>query len=508
MIAEQGLAELSELRSAVDDRTLDILERRRRSGIVRRRGWLVRRALLGADLAGLVAAFAISEALAGDPPGAARLDLLAESLVFVLSLPIWVVVAKIYGLYDRDEKNTDHSTVDDFTGVFHLVTVGTWIVYSGSHALNVANPALTRTMLFWTSAIATISLARAVARALCRYHASYFQNAVVVGAGDVGQMIGRKLLKHPEYGVNLVGFVDAAPRERDAELARVPVLGALDRLMTIVRAFDIDRVIIAFSNEPDGATLELIEALKDDGVQVDIVSRFFETVGFRASIHTVEGIALLGVPPQRLSPSSLILKRGLDLGLASILLVLAAPVMALVTVAVFLDSGPVLFRDQRVGRGGELFRAYKFRTMRPDSEQLLSALLEDPVVRQEYDRTHKLRDDPRVTRLGAFLRRTSLDELPQLVNVLRGDVSLVGPRPITRFEFDRYSAGAGKAGPYWESNLRPGLTGYWQISGRSGMTYADRVRLDAAYVHGWSLGLDLIILAKTLRVLLARAGAY
>jgi lipopolysaccharide/colanic/teichoic acid biosynthesis glycosyltransferase len=173
------------------------------------------------------------------------------------------------------------------------------------------------------------------------------------------------------------------------------------------------------------------------------------------------------------------------------------------------SKGPILYRDERIGRGGEVFWALKFRTMCADAQLALDRVLEDAAARSEFQRTHKLRNDPRVTTVGRFLRRTSLDELPQLVNVLRGEVSLVGPRPITRYEYDRYRGngnGTLRSG-YWEFDLRPGLTGYWQINGRSSMDYEDRLRLDLTYLTSWSLRLDLLILAKTVRVLLSRDGA-
>jgi exopolysaccharide production protein ExoY len=244
-------------------------------------------------------------------------------------------------------------------------------------------------------------------------------------------------------------------------------------------------------------------------VQVDIVPRLFERLGPSLGIHTVEGVPLLGLPPLRLTWSSLLLKRVMDVVVASIAILITAPVMALVALLVRLDSpGKILYGSRRIGRRGEEFVAYKFRSMRPDSDrQLFAALMADPVRRAEFERTHKLADDPRVTRLGRFLRRSSLDELPQLVNILRGDISLVGPRPITVAEFE-FMDEPERDVAYWSiSELRPGLTGYWQINGRSSMDYAHRVRLDSAYLTGWSIALDLSIMAKTFRVLVARRGA-
>ena len=196
----------------LDERTLDILERRR-SSKVKRRGWLVRRMLLAADVSGLVAAFLLVELLFGFASGGGTVGGVGEVAFFGLTLPVWVVLAKMYGLYDRDEERTDNSTVDDVAGVFHLVTVGTWLVFVAARMTGLADPELTKLAAFWASAIVAISVARAGARALSRRHVAYVQNTVVVGGGEPGRLIVEKCLRHPEYGINLVGVVAA-----DAEL--------------------------------------------------------------------------------------------------------------------------------------------------------------------------------------------------------------------------------------------------------------------------------------------------
>jgi undecaprenyl-phosphate galactose phosphotransferase len=192
-----------------------------------------------------------------------------------------------------------------------------------------------------------------------------------------------------------------------------------------------------------------------------------------------------------------------------------APLLALVALLIKLDSrGPVFYRHERIGRHRQPFRLFKFRTMYRElcrggeyggetAEQAFNELLADPVRRAEYATSYKLQSDPRVTRVGRFLRKTSMDELPQLINVLLGHISLVGPRALTEDELDTYYGAAASD----LLAIRPGVTGYWQINGRSQLSYNDRVRLDMAYVGGWSLALDLTILAKTLRVIVSRAGA-
>lgn len=200
-----------------------------------------------------------------------------------------------------------------------------------------------------------------------------------------------------------------------------------------------------------------------------------------------------------------VLKRSVDLlfGLAGALV--ALPLTLLIALAILVESGgPVLFSHARVGRGSRRFRLWKFRTMVQNSEEVLAAhLAEDPVSAAEWAATHKLRRDPRVTRVGRFLRRYSLDELPQIWNVLRGDMSVAGPRPIVETEIARY----GSAFPLY-ALARPGLTGLWQVSGRNDTTYKKRVELDAFYVRNWSLSLDLSLILRTVKVVLRGHGAY
>ena len=194
-----------------------LLEERGPSG-ARRRGWVIRRALAAADIAGLALAFVLAETLIG---GGVTVG---HALLFVASLPAWIVVAKLYGLYDNDEERTDHSTADEFVGVFHLITIGAWILYAGAWLTGLWTPELAELVFFWGAGVGFVTAGRATARAVCRQTISYLQNTIIVGAGDVGQLVARKLLKHPEYGVNLVGFVDASPKAPREELAHLTLL--------------------------------------------------------------------------------------------------------------------------------------------------------------------------------------------------------------------------------------------------------------------------------------------
>jgi exopolysaccharide biosynthesis polyprenyl glycosylphosphotransferase len=478
----------SELRLVPDE--LGELQARLRRPSPHRRGWLMRRMLLGADVAALVVAYLVVQTVV-DRPASGRP--LADLVLFVLALPGWALAAQVAGLYERDVEWTDYSTTRELVTVCNLVTAGVWVhaVVSGTLSRNA--------VVFWPLATVLVVGARALARCACRHSVAYRQNALVVGAGEIGQLVARKLLQHPEYGLELVGFVDTTPRERRPELEHLDLLGAQGRLGELVDRLDVERVIVAFANERDGDTVAIVRALNelDRDVQVDIVPRLFELVGPKAFVHDVEGLPLVGVPPVRLRRSSRFFKRILDIAGAGAVLLLTAPFFLLAAVLIKRDSdGPVFFRQTRLGRGMREFDVLKFRTMRVDTD----ADAHRAYIRQTMDAgatvrangMYKLDRSDSVTRVGRWLRKTSLDELPQLLNVLRGDMSLVGPRPCLGYETEYFE-------PYhFERFLVPaGVTGLWQVTARAKSTFREALDMDVAYVRGWSLALDLRLLLRT-----------
>jgi exopolysaccharide biosynthesis polyprenyl glycosylphosphotransferase len=483
---------------AVDDRTLAILEHRRRFPRTRRRGWIVRRMLLLADVVGLLLAFAVAEIALGPGGGSGNaLDGRTELLLFLLALPIWVVVAKIYGLYERDEERTDHSTADDVVGVFHVVTVGLWIILGFAWLTKIVVPNYGKVLLFWFAAVSFITVARAIARSVSRQHIAYLQNTLIVGAGDVGQLVARKLVQHPEYGINLVGFVDSEPRELRSDLGHVAVIGDEDDLERIVKTLDVERVIFAFSRESHAEMLEQVRKLKRLDVQIDVVPRLFEIVGPSVGIHTVESLPLVGLPPAKISRSSRILKRTIDIVGASIGLLVTAPVFAYAAWRIKRESpGPVFFRQTRLGMDMREFTALKFRTMRAETDEsehreFIKQLM-DRAAAPQANGVYKLEREHAITRFGRVLRRTSMDELPQLINVLRGDMSLVGPRPCIPYEVENFDE------HHYERFLVPqGLTGLWQVTARAHSTFLEALDMDVQYARSWSLRLDLWLLFRT-----------
>jgi exopolysaccharide biosynthesis polyprenyl glycosylphosphotransferase len=510
-----------DLLSGLNPRTRDILRRRSRSGRARS-GALVLRCLAIADTFALGAAWLLTALLADltdhDPP-------LAIAAFFLACVPLWLVLGHAYGLDDEDVKRTGGTTADDAVRLLHFLLVGGILMYLCAQVARF-NADVATIALFCALAVPLLVVARACARAIVRRRPSYTQNVVIVGAGRMGQLVASKLI-HGCPGLNVVGFVDLEPTPLSRELVDVRFLGGLESLPTVVRLLDVERVIVAFSSDSNAELLTLVHRLDDAGVQVDIVPRLVDALGPRARLHELCGLPLVGLPPSRPSAAAMAYKRILDAVGSGLLLVLLAPVLACVALTVRLSSaGPVFYKSERIGRNGKRFKLLKFRTMRIEhcrgaeyggerAEVRFRELLDDPARRAEFESAHKLDSDPRVTRVGEVLRRSSLDELPQLFNVLRGDLALVGPRPITEHEYYDLQASAASnvgeepAAGYWTiQDLRPGLTGYWQINGRSSTTYEERVRLDTAYATSWSLKLDLLILAKTGAAILDRRNAY
>jgi exopolysaccharide biosynthesis polyprenyl glycosylphosphotransferase len=487
----------ADLLASLDARTRAIVEHRRAMLSPRRRGWLVRRTLLLADVVGLAVAFLMADAIFGSRGGSDAVSLRAEFLLFFATLPAWVVLAKLHGLYEHDEERADHSTTDDVVGVFHLVTVGAWLFALAALSTGLADPRLPKLATFWVFAVLLVTGGRALARTSCRRTMAYVQNTIIVGAGDVGQLVARKLLQHPEYGLNVVGFVDLDPRKLRGDLGHIAVLGGPERLEELVPLLDVERVVVAFSGVPERQTLELVRSLRALSVQIDIVPRLFELVGPKVAVHTVEALALVGLSPPRLSPSSRLIKRTIDIVVAALGLLLTAPLFAVIGWQIRRDSpGPVLFRQTRLGLNMREFTVLKFRTMHVGTDD---AVHRDYIRRtmssgaeSEDSGIYKLDRGDQVTRPGHLLRKLSLDELPQLLNVLRGDMSLVGPRPCIPYEVENF------APHHFERFLvPPGVTGLWQVSARASASFGEALDMDVAYARSWSLGLDLRLLGRT-----------
>jgi exopolysaccharide biosynthesis polyprenyl glycosylphosphotransferase len=327
---------------------------------------------------------------------------------------------------------------------------------------------------------------------------------LVVGhAASVAGLTGR--LRHERYhGLEVVAACLPRFDELPPQLRTVPVVEGLDRAAETARRAGADTVIVLACPELDGPRMRRLGwQLEADEIELVVASALVEVAGDRTTIRPVDGLPMLHVEHPRLTGPRWLVKGLFDRLSAALGLLLLAPVLAACALAIKLDRnapGPVLFRQTRVGRHGRLFGIYKFRTMRCDAEDLLAQLH----ARNEHDGVlFKVRQDPRISRVGRVLRRYSLDELPQLVNVLRGEMSLVGPRPPLPSEVAAYPSDMRR-----RLMVRPGLTGLWQVSGRSDLPWEEAMRLDLRYVENWTLTLDLIILMRTGSAVLRASGAY
>lgn len=351
---------------------------------------------------------------------------------------------------------------------------------------------------------AAVPLARALMRMALAHRPGWGWPVLVVGSGPGSRRLIRHLLRQPGLGLKPVGLVDDRPW-RARSFPQVPFLGSTDMAGQLARRYPALRVVVVPEELPVASVRRLIRQEHSLIRHLILVPQVLgvQSVGVRA--HDLGGTLTLEVQHRLLDPRQVWIKRGLELLLILLALPVLLPLMAVIALAVRLDSrGPVFYRQQRLGRGGRPFHVIKFRTMAVDADRALQAYLaSDPMARREWERHQKLVEDPRITRVGRWLRHTSLDELPQLLNVLAGQMALVGPRPIIAEEIPRY-------GNTWEllQQAPAGITGLWQVSGRNQLTYPERVALDAYYIRNWSVWLDLYILARTVVVVLSRKGAY
>ncbi len=319
------------------------------------------------------------------------------------------------------------------------------------------------------------------------------ERTLILGSGVVALQLVQRLQRHQELGLDPVGYIDDDVHEPGR--LGIPRLGTLDSLSDLITFGRVDRVMIAFTRASHEDLLHAIRVCRDAGVTVDIVPRLFEFLEGARTIEQVGGMPLLSISQPTFSPLSRFSKRTLDIVGAALAIVVLAPLLAIIALLIRLDTkGPVFFTQQRSGRGGRFFKLYKFRSMQVDSTVLVrpdGAIVKAP-------------DDDRITRVGRVIRRFSLDEAPQLLNVLLGDMSLVGPRPLVLAEH----AALSEAWQSRRSDLRPGLTGPWQVSGRSHIPFQDMIKFDYQYVAGWSLARDIEILLATLPAVISGRGAY
>jgi exopolysaccharide biosynthesis polyprenyl glycosylphosphotransferase len=327
------------------------------------------------------------------------------------------------------------------------------------------------------------------------------ERVLIIGAGEAGQTIAAQIAAGSNGEVEVAGFVDDDPRPLREDVGNLPVLPEAD----LVRAIDetrATRVVLAYTRRPAAEVLAQIRECSSGDIRLAVVPRLYEMTPSHASVSEIGGLPVIDLASARLSPAAVRAKRVMDVVITSAVLAVFGPLMLLIAAAIKLDSrGPVLFRQERLGYRGRPFTIYKFRSMRQDAERLRMDMAHLNEMAGSGP-LFKMRSDPRVTRVGRFLRKTSLDELPQLLNVMNGSMSLVGPRPFVTHEAEQIDGWAAR-----RLDLMPGITGLWQVEGRNDVPFDDMVRLDYTYVANWSPWWDLRILMQTIPTVLTGKGA-
>jgi exopolysaccharide biosynthesis polyprenyl glycosylphosphotransferase len=443
---------------------------------VRRRERIFRRALVAADM--VAAAFGVFAAMSLSAPDTLRPG-------YLLVMPLIVLVAKVQGLYDRDELVIRKSTLDELPRLVNLATLFTLLVWLARHFIVIGAPGTTALLVLWTALIASIALGRTAARRIAEVVAPP-ERCFLIGDAVTADRMRAKLAHSPN--AELVGVISAEQIEmRD------------DALPELIRSADVHRIVIASgSGIEEDRLIDLVRAAKATGVRVTFFPGVLAMVGSSVVFDDLWGMPLLGIPRFGLSRSSAAVKRSFDIVGAVAGLVLLAPAFAVIAAAIKLESrGPVFFRQFRVGRAGDAFSIVKFRTMVEGADAMKAELRERSIV----DGLFKIEGDPRMTRVGRWLRRISADELPQLLNVVRGQMSLVGPRPLILDE-DELITGFDRR----RLMITPGMTGQWQILGSARVPLHEMLKLDYLYVANWSLWNDVKILVRTLGVVAARRG--
>ncbi|MBN2847641.1 MAG: sugar transferase [Coriobacteriia bacterium] len=424
-------------------------------------------------------------------------------IALVLSA-IWLVMLWQEKLYDLDRLTWG---AGEFSRVLRGIALGVVAFILATYALK--TPGLSRawTLIAFVLAVVLVSAGRLLVRNVLvwqRRKGKLHRRTLVVGSNREAQNIIRHLLGRPEQGLTPVGCL-ATERAGELELdycaEDVPSFGSARELADVVRAHGIDTVIIASSAFDHDVISRMIGELRGIDVSIHISSGLFEVLTSRVLVREVAGIPLVTVKGVTLTPGALRTKRVFDIAVSLVVILVGLPLWLVLVLAIKIDSrGPIFYRQERMGKDRVPFGMFKFRSMCADADARRSELAE---ANEATGPLFKMKDDPRVTRVGKWMRKFSIDEFPQLINVLRGEMSLVGPRPPLPCETGEYSD------HHWRRmEVPPGMTGLWQVSGRSSLTFEEMVRLDLFYIENWSVGFDIALMARTVPAVLFARGAY
>ena len=471
------------------------------------RGARLRRILVTADLAALAMAAAAASLIVGGLGMALGTN--EQILTLALLSPIFFLLAHTHGLYHLADRHLDYTLAEELGPTFSTVSVWCFAVTLGSAALGAGSDDMAWVAFLWIGLMGAVLFNRAIVRRFTR-NADWFRQKVMLVGDPVGiERVLRRIKRHPECGLDPRGRIHRTSSGLEAfytneegrrvELGHRPGNSAAE-VLELLREADVERVVVTGWGEALAERTELIRLLAMAGVYVDVVSGEPEALMAGGTIHQLEGLSIMTVRPPQMTRLGKFSKRALDVAAASLGLLVTAPLLAYAAVRIKLDSeGPVFFRQKRCGAGGETFDVLKLRTMVSDAEDQKERLRDE----SQTGNLFKLREDPRITPFGRKIRKRSVDELPQLWNVLRGDMSLVGPRPLppdeARLAVDHFAD---------RNHVRPGITGPWQIHGRSDIPFDDMVKLDYSYVSTWSLQEDLRLMIRTVGVVLGGRGAY
>ncbi|APT76099.1 hypothetical protein LN42_06680 [Marinitoga sp. 1137] len=332
-------------------------------------------------------------------------------------------------------------------------------------------------------------------------------NVIILGTGELAQIVYDKIKEHPFTMYNFLGFLKT-DFDKNNIVNENKVLGYIDEINTLIFNNEVEEILIAIPNLSKKELSNIVAKLERNVRKIKYIPDLYGLMSFSTHIQDLDGILAITAVQELLNPLNLMIKRIFDIVLSIIGIILTSPIFLIIAFLIKKeDGGPIFFKHKRIGKDLKEFEMYKFRSMYPDAEKRLQELLaSDEKIREEWFKHFKLKNDPRITKIGKFLRKTSLDELPQLFNVLKGDMSLVGPRPVVRKEVELYY---GEEVAKEVFSIKPGITGMWQANGRSDVEdYSERIALDLYYLRNWSLELDFIILLKTIKIVIDKKGAY
>lgn len=424
--------------------------------------------------------------------------------VGALLIPIWIALLWSEGLYDLEKTSL---ATGELGRVARALSLGVVALILLTYVLKLAGLSRAWTLLLWLLAVLIVLAVRAIERGVVEYarrKGRYLRPTLVVGSNAEAADIVRILRASRAEGLVPIGCLASSQAERlalDWCAEDVPCLGDARQLRDTVLAYGIDTVVIASSAFDHDVLGRMLAELRSTDVDVNVSSGLFEVLTSRVIVREIGGVPLITIKGISLSRGRVLTKRVFDLSLALGIVIVGMPVWLVVIAAIKLTSpGPVFYRQERVGRAGARFGMLKFRSMVVDAEARLAELT---AQNQASGPLFKMKDDPRVTSVGRWMRKFSIDEFPQLINVITGEMSLVGPRPPLPSEVVRYTEH-----DWRRLEVVPGMTGLWQVSGRSSLTFDEMVRLDLFYIENWSVSLDVSLLVRTLPAVLFARGAY